>query len=71
MTARPLLNVVCDPDEPMSQGPASVSWYRTEKASGCKPSTWAAISGRPMTAPLPFSWAPVMIVPVPSPLSLT
>ncbi len=26
ITARPLLNVVCEPHEPMSQGPASVSW---------------------------------------------
>ena len=38
---------------------------------GCIPSTSAANSGSPITAPVPFSCAPVMIVPEPSPFSFT
>ena len=33
------------------------------------PSTSAASIGSAITAPVPYSWAPVMIVPVPSPFS--
>ena len=66
-----MLKVVCEPHDPMSHGPASVSWYMSEKSSGFMPSTSATYTGSAITEPVPFSWAPVMIVPVPSPLSLT
>ena len=63
--------MVWDPHEPMSHGAAAVSWYRIEKSSGCMPSSSATYFGIAITAPVPFSCAPVMIVPEPSPLSCT
>ena len=68
ITARPLLNVVCEPLAPPSYGPASVSWYRIRNSSGRIPRTSAARIGRAMTEPVPHSWAPVTIVPLPSAL---
>ena len=68
ITARPLLNVVCEPLAPPSYGPASVSWYRIRNSSGRMPRTSAARIGRAMTEPVPHSWAPVTIVPLPSAL---
>ncbi len=66
ITARPLLKVVWLPELPMSQAPASVSWYRIETRSGLIPSSSAAMSARPITAPEPFSCAPVTRVAEPS-----
>jgi hypothetical protein len=65
--ARPELNVVCDPHEPASQFAAAVSWYSSVKFSGSMPSSSATNVGMAITAPLPFSCAPVTIVPLPSP----
>ena len=48
-----------------------MSWYMSEKSSGFIPSSSATRIGSAITAPVPFSCAPVMIVPVPSPLSFT
>ncbi len=70
-TARPLFMVVCEPDEPASQGPRRCPGRGSRSPSGAMPSTSATRSGSPITAPLPFSWAPVMIVPEPSALSFT
>ena len=66
ITARPLLKVVWLPELPMSQAPASVSWYRIDTRSGLIPSSSAAMTARPMTAPDPFSCAPVTRVAEPS-----
>ena len=69
--ARPLLNVVCDPHDPMSHGATSVSWYTTETSLGSMPSSSATNIGIAITAPLPFSCAPVTIVALPSPFIWT
>ena len=61
------MNVVCEPHEPMSHGATSVSWYSTETSFGSIPSSWPTNTGIAMTAPLPFSWAPVTTVALPSP----
>ena len=55
----------------MSQGAASVSWYSIEKSSGFMPSSAATKAGIAITAPVPFSCAPVTIVPLPSGFSFT
>jgi hypothetical protein len=69
--ARPLLSVVCEPHEPMSHGATSVSWYRIETSFGSMPSSWPTNIGIAITAPLPFSCAPVTIVALPSPFICT
>ena len=43
-----------------------MSWYVIAKSSGRIPSTSAARIGSAITAPVPFSWAPVTIRPLPS-----